>query len=181
MPRCEQLVDQRRQPVLVKTLAQRVVERHVRAAGTSARSRLRRTAGTPATAGGFRRRRRAAWPSRPARPRRCSDVGPKAAAAADVGVGRRLLRLLIVHQPADQPIQPGKLLDGIPPIGLLVAEVAPAVEDHAELRAPVADVVVADDRVAEEPQHAAQGVADHRRADVADVHRLGHVRGGVSR
>ena len=54
----------------------------------------------------------------------------------------------------------------------------PAVEDHAELGAPVADVVVADDLVAEEPRDAAERVADDRRADVADVHRLGHVRRG---
>ena len=53
------------------------------------------------------------------------------------------------------------------------------VEDHAELGAPVADVVVADRPVAEEPERAAQGVADHRGADVADVHRLGHVGGRV--
>jgi hypothetical protein len=53
-----------------------------------------------------------------------------------------------------------------------------AVDDHAELRAPVADVVVADHAVAEETQRAAEGVADHRRTDVAHVHRLGHVGSG---
>ncbi len=95
-------------------------------------------------------------------------------------VARRFLgRFLIIHQPADQPVEPGELLHRVPPIRLFVAEVAPAVKDHAELRAPVADVVVADDLMAEEPQHAAQRVADHRRADVAHVHGLGHVRRGV--
>ena len=52
-----------------------------------------------------------------------------------------------------------------------------AVKDHAELRAPVADVIVADHVVAGELQHPAQRVADHRRADMADVHRLGDVGG----
>ena len=33
--------------------------------------------------------------------------------------------------------------------------------------------------MAEEAERAAQGVADHRRADMADVHRLGHVGGGI--
>ena len=51
----------------------------------------------------------------------------------------------------------------------------PAVEDHPELGAPVADVVVGDDREAEEAGDAAERVADDGRADVADVHRLGHV------
>ena len=37
-----------------------------------------------------------------------------------------------------------------------VEEILVAVEDHAELRAPVAEVVVADDVVAEEAERAAQ-------------------------
>ncbi|MNN18549.1 hypothetical protein D3C81_1317610 [compost metagenome] len=49
-------------------------------------------------------------------------------------------------------------------------------QQHAELGAPVADVVLADHRVAEELQHAADGVADDGRAQVADVHFLGQVR-----
>ena len=90
----------------------------------------------------------------------------------DIRVGR------IVGQLADVPIEPGKLLDRVSSIGLRVEKMLVAVEDHAELGAPVADVVVADNLVAEEPQHPAERVADHGRADVADVHRLGHVRGG---
>ncbi len=54
-----------------------------------------------------------------------------------------------------------------------------AVDDHAELRAPVAEVVVADRPMAKEAERAAEGVADHGRADMADVHRLGHVGSGV--
>ena len=56
-----------------------------------------------------------------------------------------------------------------------------AVDEHAELRAPVAEVVVGDDRVAEEPQEAGERVADDRAAEVADVQRLRHVRAASSR
>ncbi len=51
-----------------------------------------------------------------------------------------------------------------------------AVEDHAELGAPVADMVIARGLMPQEPQHAAQSIADHGRTNMADVHRLGHVR-----
>ena len=47
--------------------------------------------------------------------------------------------------------------------------------EHAERRAPVADVVLAPHVVTEEPEHAGQGVPDERAAQVADVHLLGHV------
>ncbi len=43
-------------------------------------------------------------------------------------------------------------------------------------RAPVADVVLANDGVTDELEHAHQRVADERGAQVADVHLLGHVR-----
>ena len=52
----------------------------------------------------------------------------------------------------------------------------PADEQHPELRAPVADVVVAHDIVAGECGDASDGVAQDRRADVADVHWLRDVR-----
>ena len=48
-------------------------------------------------------------------------------------------------------------------------------DEHAERRAPVADVVLAPHVVAEEPEHAGQGVPDEGAAEVADVHLLGHV------
>ncbi len=60
-----------------------------------------------------------------------------------------------------------------------VARVDEVLEEHAEGGAPVAQVVLADDVVAEELQHAHDGVADDRRAEVADVHLLGHVGRGV--
>ena len=52
----------------------------------------------------------------------------------------------------------------------------PADEQFTELRAPVAEVVVGDDAVAEQSQRALERVADAGRTDVADVHRLGYVR-----
>ena len=59
---------------------------------------------------------------------------------------------------------------------LFVEEMFPAVNDLAELRAPVAEMVVRDDLVPDEPRHARQAIADDRRAQMADVHRLGDVR-----
>jgi len=50
---------------------------------------------------------------------------------------------------------------------------------HPELGAPVADVVLADDVVAEELERPADGVADDRAAEVPDVHLLGEVGMGV--
>ena len=50
---------------------------------------------------------------------------------------------------------------------------------HTELGAPVADVVGANDLVAEELQRAYGGVADDGGANVAHVHLFGDVRGGV--
>ena len=51
----------------------------------------------------------------------------------------------------------------------------PADQQHAELRAPIAEVIVGDDLVAQQPQRARQTIAQDGRADVADVHGLGHV------
>ena len=48
-------------------------------------------------------------------------------------------------------------------------------DEHAEGRPPVADVVLAPHVVTEEAEHAGQGVPDQRAAQVADVHLLGHV------
>ena len=51
-------------------------------------------------------------------------------------------------------------------------------EQHAELRAPVTDVVLAHDRVAEVLEGAHERVTDGA-AQVPDVHLLGEIRGGV--
>ena len=54
-------------------------------------------------------------------------------------------------------------------------DVEQVLDEHAERRPPVADVVLAPHVVAEEAEHAGQRVADERGAQVADVHLLGHV------
>ena len=51
-----------------------------------------------------------------------------------------------------ETIEPGELGDGIGFEPGFVAGVLPAPEDHAELRAPVAQVVVANDPVARAPR-----------------------------
>jgi hypothetical protein len=71
-----------------------------------------------------------------------------------------------------------EFLDGIFVERCMIEDRLPAVQDHAELRAPVADVVVGDDLVADEAGDARERVADEGAADVADVHRLGDVRRG---
>ena len=65
--------------------------------------------------------------------------------------------------------------------GLVLAEVQEVLDQHAERRAPVADVVLPDDGVTGEVEHAGQRVADDRRPQVADVHLLGHVGRASSR
>jgi len=49
-------------------------------------------------------------------------------------------------------------------------------DEHPELGAPVAEVILPDDVRTEEPQHASEAVTDDRGAQVADVHLLGDVR-----
>ena len=51
-------------------------------------------------------------------------------------------------------------------------------QDHSELCAPIANVVVRDHFVAEESRDAAQRITNDGRADVADVHGFGDIRGG---
>ena len=82
---------------------------------------------------------------------------------------------VVVDQLVDQTIQATELGHGFGGQRGFVAEVLPPVDDHAELRAPVADVVVADHAVAKKLQHAAEGVADDGRANVPYVHRLGDI------
>src|SRR4029079_7769629 len=55
-------------------------------------------------------------------------------------------------------------------------DVDEVLDEHAERRAPVPAVVLPDDGVAGVGEHAGQGVADHGRAQVPDVHLLGDVR-----
>ncbi len=84
-------------------------------------------------------------------------------------------RVAVLDPILGEPIQPRQLADGIGGVGRLVAGVLPAPEDHAELRAPVAEVVVADDPVSDGREDPRQAVADDRRSQMSDVHRLGDV------
>ncbi len=52
-------------------------------------------------------------------------------------------------------------------------------DEDAELRAPIAEVIIGDDGVAKRAEDAVDGVADDGGADVADVHLLGGVRRGI--
>ena len=52
----------------------------------------------------------------------------------------------------------------------------PTDQQHAKLRAPVAEVIVRDDLVAQEAERACQRITQDGRSDMTDVHRLGHVR-----
>ena len=54
-------------------------------------------------------------------------------------------------------------------------EIDEVLDEHPERPAPVADVVLAHDVVAEHVEHPHERVTDHRRAEVPDVHLLGHV------
>ena len=74
-----------------------------------------------------------------------------------------------------QAVEPSELGHGIGGVSSLVSGVLPAPEDHAELRSPVAQVVVADDMMAQGLEDPGQAVANHGRADVPDVHGLGDI------
>ena len=76
----------------------------------------------------------------------------------------------------DLAVEADKLGDGIAVERRLIEEMFPSVDDLSKLGPPVADVVIGDHLMAEKAGDAGQGVAEDRAADVADVHRLGHVR-----
>ena len=63
--------------------------------------------------------------------------------------------------------------------GIGVEKMLIAINNHAELGAPVADVIVANHIMAEEAQCAADGIADHCRTNVAHMHWLGHIGAGI--
>jgi hypothetical protein len=77
----------------------------------------------------------------------------------------------------DFAVEADEFGDGILFQSLAVEEVLPAVNDFSELRAPVTDVVVGCNFVAEETGDAHEAVAEDRAADMADMHRLGDIRG----
>jgi hypothetical protein len=78
-------------------------------------------------------------------------------------------------------IGPGGLVEGVRvrleqgSLHGTLPHVEEVLDEHPERCAPVADVVLADDVVAEFLQGARQSVADHRGPQVADVHLLGQV------
>ena len=82
---------------------------------------------------------------------------------------------VVADQRMHQTVQPRKLRHRVGGVLLRAAKVFVTVNDHAELRAPIAEMVVADDMVAAKSQQSAQRVADHRGTDMADMHRLGDV------
>ena len=75
----------------------------------------------------------------------------------------------------DLAVKTRHLRDGIALQRGAVEEMLPAVEHLAELRAPIAEMVVGHDFVSDEPRDAGQRVAEDGAADVSDVHRLGDV------
>src|SRR5205823_6925873 len=62
---------------------------------------------------------------------------------------------------------------GAVPVGVWM--LVQVLDQHPELRAPVAEMVLPDHGSAEEGEDPGQGVADHRASEVADVHLLGDV------
>ena len=98
----------------------------------------------------------------------CSQFG-------DRRVGGDLVWLPVGELP-DGAIDPPQFAGRIGGKSGLVSESLPAPENHPELRAPVAEVVVGDRVVAAEAEDPGDRVADHRRANMADMHRLGDVR-----
>ena len=94
----------------------------------------------------------------------CSATTCARARSANVGIGiEALLRGLI------ELFEVGQNLGRV--AGLFEVR-----EQHAELRAPVADVVLSDDAVAGLAQHAHHRVADDGAAQMADVHFLREIR-----
>ena len=90
-----------------------------------------------------------------------------AALAEDLGIG--------LGEGVGFLIQADQLLDRGAVERLGVAPMFPAVNDLAKLRAPVAEMVIGDDAVAQEAGDTGEGIAEDGAADVADVHRLCHV------
>ena len=93
-----------------------------------------------------------------------------------LGPGRLLdVRPAFLDEGSGQAIKAGQFANGLSSDAFRVAVVLPAPQNHAELGAPVAEMIVADDLVAEEAQRPGQSIADNSTAQVANVHRLGDV------
>ncbi len=77
----------------------------------------------------------------------------------------------------DEFVETFHFRDGVASQGVGVEGAFPADQEFAELGAPVTEVVIGDDAVAEEPVGAGEGVAEHGGPDMADVHGFGDVGG----
>ena len=97
----------------------------------------------------------------------------------DAGPTAVLEPLVGIELGAGLGVEAVQVADGEPGHGLGLTEVDQVLDQHPEGRPPVADVVAAHHGVAEQSERAAERVTDHRRAQVADVHLLGHVGCGV--
>ena len=82
---------------------------------------------------------------------------------------------VIVRQLVDQSVQASQFDNGRTLVSGIVSKMFVAVDDHPELRPPIADVVVRQDAMPEEPKDAIERVADDRAAEMSDVHRLSDV------
>jgi hypothetical protein len=103
------------------------------------------------------------------------DAGPGAVGEVRVGVEHFAGGPVERVQGGDCTGAGGKLVVVPGRIGVFIE----VLDEHAELGAPVAEVVLPDHVCAEEAEDAGQRVADDRRAQMPDVHFLGHVRRGV--
>ena len=83
---------------------------------------------------------------------------------------------MIFHERIHELVEPRQLADRVALERRTIEKILVPVNDHPELGAPVAEMIVADRAVPEKLQDSIQRVADHRRANVAYVHRLGNVR-----
>ncbi len=90
--------------------------------------------------------------------------------AGDLGV--------FLADPIDLAVQPRQLADRIAGERFAVEKMLVAVQDHAELRAPIADVVVALHVVAGEAEQPIERRSEHRATEMSHVHGLGDVGGG---
>ena len=82
---------------------------------------------------------------------------------------------MIIGQHAYDAVDSAKFSDRLNGIGLFIQEVLVSVNHHAELGAPISQVIIRDHLMSQESQHATQTVANHRRSDMPDVHRLCHI------
>ena len=87
-------------------------------------------------------------------------------------------RLVLLAGIVGTAVEAEKLAQRVLLEGLPVEILLPGPYHHPELRSPIADVVVGDHFMTQEPPNPRQRVANDGRTDVPDMHRLGHVGSG---